>query len=117
MFINSPGGPHAEIMLINSNERPKKIYITNSPCQNCSNALRQHFAYSSSKPTILVGRIWHLNNEEDDEGLRQLLREGFNIEVWDELHERMYPNDSLTRNYIQKLKSSILGYCIQEGRF
>lgn len=107
MFINHPGGTHAEIMLISSDINLKSIttiHIKNSPCHDCSKALRNHFRTISPKPTILVGRVWHLDDEDDKKGLQQLLKEGFKIGVWDRLHKRMYGRDTQTRNYIQQLK-------------
>ena len=53
---------------------------------------------------IFVGRIWQLGNKENDEGLRKLLNEGFIIKVWDKLHNRLYPGDTTTKNYLDELK-------------
>ena len=54
---------------------------------------------------IFVGRIWQLGNKENDEGLRKLLNEGFIIKVWDKLHNRLYPGDTTTKNYLVKLET------------
>ena len=96
-------------MLISSDIDPNSIttiHIKNSPCCKCSEALRRHFSKRRSKPTILVGRIWHLNDEDDDAGLIRLLKEGFKLTVWNKLHDRMYrQEDTSTLNYIRQLNN------------
>ena len=41
------------------------------------------------------------------EGLIKLMKNGFEIEVWDELHDIMHKNSSTTYEYIEDLKSRI----------
>ena len=82
VFINTPGGKHAEILFITSKKQPLHIStmrIKNSPCQNCSTELINHFHHQHQKPAIFVGRIWHLDDPNHREGLRQLLINGLSI--------------------------------------
>ena len=81
--------------------------IKNSPCHNCSAELINHFRHRHQKPTIFVGQIWRLYNISDREGLRQLLINGFDIRVWNKLHDKMYGSDTSTENYIRKLQNEI----------
>ena len=82
-----------------------RIYIKNSPCYDCSQALCDYYERKRRKPTIYVGRIWYLDDIIDDEGLRHLMRRNFKLKVWEELHERMYPSgDTTTHNYLRRLR-------------
>ena len=81
-----------------------KIQIKNSPCAKCSKLLINHFNKYKKKPTIYVGRIWHLRDKKDREGLKDLLHNGFQLEVWEKLHQEIYGNNTRTRNYIKELK-------------
>ena len=60
---------------------------------------------SYCKPTIYVGRIWHLNDKNDDQGLINLMKAGFKIKVWETLHTMMYKSDPITTNYLDKLET------------
>ena len=107
VFINTPGGKHAEILFITSKKQPhhtSTMKIKNSPCHNCSTELINHFRRQHQKPTIFVGRIWHLDDSSHRKGLQQLLKNGFNIRVWKKLHDKMYGSDTSTENYIRRLK-------------
>ena len=110
VFINTPGGKHAEILFITSKKQPLHIStmrIKNSPCHNCSTELINHFRHRHQKPTIFVGRIWHPDDPSDREGLQQLLINGFDIRVWNKLHDKMYGSDTRTENYIRQLQNEI----------
>ena len=80
------------------------LWIKNSPCADCSRALIEYFNHYR-KPTIYVGRIWHLNDRNDDQGLINLMRAGFKIKVWETLHTKMYGSDPITTNYLYKLET------------
>ncbi len=59
-------------------------------------------------PTIYVGRIYRLYNENDKDRLKDLLKRKYKLEVWEKLHKRMYSNGSMiTYNYLSKLKSEV----------
>ena len=110
VFINTPGGEHAEILFIDSNQQPNGIttlWIENSPCDACSKELIKHFEYCHYKPTIFVGQIYRLHNHSDREGLRQLLINRFDIRVWKKLHDMRYGSDTQTENYIRQLKKEV----------
>ena len=110
VFINTPGGKHAEILFITSKKPPhhtSTMKIKNSPCHNCSTELINHFHHQRQKPTIFVGQIWRLYNINDREGLRQLLINGFDIRVWNTLHDKMYGLDTITGNYVRQLQNEI----------
>ena len=80
------------------------LWIKNSPCADCSRALIEYFNHYR-KPTIYVGRIWHLNDRNDDQGLINLMRADFKIKVWKTLHTKMYGSDPITTNYLYKLET------------
>ena len=112
VFINIPRGKHAEMLFINSKKQPHHIStmrIKNSPCHNCSTKLINHFRHQHQKPIIFVGQIWRLYNISDEKGLQQLLINGFDIQVWETLHNKMYGSDTITENYmyIRRLKNEI----------
>ena len=106
-YLNTPRGTHAEIMFINdksiNRNLIKELWIKNSPCVHCSGALLDYFKKNHHKPTIYVGRIWHFNDKNDDQGLINLIKAGFKIEVWETLHDMMYGSDTRTKDYLRKL--------------
>ena len=106
-YLNTPGKQHAEIMFINDPSNNlndiKTLWIKNSPCAKCSRALLKYFE-SHHKPTIYVGRIWHLKNKNDDQGLVNLIKAGFKIKVWEELHNMMYGSSTKTKNYLNEIE-------------
>ena len=80
------------------------IWIKNSPCAKCSKVLITFF-HKIRKPKIYFGRIYRLNDEEDREGLINLLQNGFELEVWETLHTLMYPTRSkTTQKYLREVK-------------
>lgn len=87
---------HAEIMMIrNYNNEPqgiKTIHITNSPCHNCARELINYFNACQYKPTIYVGRLWHLHDlhEENRKWLKKMLKEEFHISEWKKLHDMKF---------------------------
>ena len=83
---------HAEINFINKANlrRVYNINITNSPCHNCAAALIEHFDKDYPKPTIYIGQIWRLYNTQDDNGLKEMMIQKFQLKVWDKLHDMMY---------------------------
>ncbi|XP_019854781.1 PREDICTED: uncharacterized protein LOC109583766 [Amphimedon queenslandica] len=98
---------HAEIKFIDDNKDPFEItdlLIKNSPCHECSEKLLKHFEDLNNKPTIHVGRIWHLYDSDDDNGIIELLKDEFDIIVWEDLHSLICTkHPSLTSNYIKRL--------------
>ena len=93
-------------MFISSNAQPgaiKSIYIKNSPCSACSAKLITHFSDCQLKPTIFIGKISHLRDPNHKKGIQQLLKNGFEIQVWQTLHDMMF-STKMTEKYIQGLK-------------
>lgn len=94
-------------MFLDDRPNPNEIttlWIENSPCADCSKALLNYFK-DYPKPTIYVGGIWHLHSTADRNGLINLLRAGFEINVWKAVHDKKYGNnDSKTIVYIKELK-------------
>ncbi len=54
-----------------------------------------------------MGRIWHLGDTQDDNGLKEMMREGFKLKVWNKLHNRMYSGDTTTANYLKGLRNEL----------
>ena len=103
LYENKPGGPHAEVLMIQDNSLPytiTDIKIKNSPCYECSQRLINYYRYYSNKPTIWIGQIWHMNDYDDDNGLLNLMREGFTIKVWNMLHFKMHGYSRVTTSYL-----------------
>ena len=97
---------HAEELFISSNTDPEtitSIYIKNSPCSACAIKLITHFNKCQKKPTIFIGKISHLRDPNHKKGLQKLLKNGFEIQVWQTLHDLMF-STRMTEKYIQKLK-------------
>ena len=93
-------------MFISTNSDPEKIssiYIKSSPCSACSTKLIAHFADCQQKPKIFIGKISHLRDPNHKKGLQQLLKNGFEIQVWQSLHDMMF-STKMTEKYIQGLK-------------
>ena len=84
---------HAEIEFIENTPNPEDItelWITNSPCYNCAQHLIQHFKSCHTKPDIFIGKIYQQEKEKmkrNDEGLQDLMKEGFNIQVWESFQQ------------------------------
>ena len=80
------------------------IWIKNSPCAKCSKVLITFF-HKIRKPKIYFGRIYQLDDEEDCEGLIDLLQNGFELEVWEILHTMMYGTHNRTAHkYLRQVK-------------
>lgn len=89
VHINYPPR-HAEIVFIENTPNPVDItglWITNSPCYNCAQHLITHFKSRHTKPDIFIGKIYQQQKKEDDEGLQDLMKEGFNIDVWESFQQ------------------------------
>ena len=81
---------HAEIVFIENKPNPEDItglWITNSPCSDCAQRLITHFKSCHTKPDIFIGKIYQQEKEKNDEGLLDLMKEGFNIEVWESFQQ------------------------------
>ena len=95
---------HAEIVFIENTPNPEDItglWITNSPCYNCAQRLITHFKSCHTKPDIFIGKIYQQQKKEDDEGLQDLMKEGFNIQVWESFQQ----DPQITRNFLLQLRS------------
>ena len=89
---------HAEVILTWRTQALNitRILIKNSPCARCSRVLRNFFQHCR-KPIIYVGHIYRPNNQEDREGLKNLVQQGFELKVWEILHTMMHgPYDRIT---------------------
>ena len=85
------------------------LWIKNSPCDKCSRALLEYFK-DYHKPTIYVGKIWRPNDRSDDQGLINLMKAGFKIEVWETLHTPKYiPLYTKTVDHLHKLETQARG--------
>ena len=97
---------HAEILFTKATFQytTHTIWIKNSPCAKCSQVLINFF-FNNRKPKIYFGRIYRLDDEEDREGLINLLQNGFELEVWETLHTMMYGTHSRsTHKYLRQVK-------------
>ena len=83
----------AEIVFIKDTPNPEDItglWITNSPCYNCAQHLIKHFKSCRKKPDIFIGNIYQQEKEKmkkNDEGLQDLMKEGFKIQVWESFQQ------------------------------
>ena len=76
---------HAEIVFIEDTQNPQeitKLFIKNSPCSKCAQHLIAYFKFCDTKPDIFNGKIYR-QGIKDDEGLRDLMKEDFNTQVWE----------------------------------
>ena len=110
-LYRSNNGLHAEIVFCEDTtvqaQNIRELWIKNSPCHNCAAALIEHFDEDNPKPTIYIGRIWRLYNTQDDNGLKDMMIQKFQLKVWDKLHYRMYPGDTTAANYLKRLESDL----------
>ncbi len=105
---------HAIEVFTTTDTQPDQItelYTKESPCYTCVCKLIQHFKHCNKKPTLFLGKIRHLHNVSDREGLRQLIQEGFDIALWTHLHYLMLGDDTTSINYINELKNETTMYC------
>ena len=97
---------HAEVILTRKTQARNitKIWIKNSPCAQCSRVLIQFFN-NCRKPIIYVGRIYRPDNQEDHEGLMNLVQQGFELNVWETFHTMKHdPYSRKTHNYLRDVK-------------
>ena len=83
---------HAEIVFVEDPDTPNPeditgLWITNSPCYNCAQRLIKHFKSCRTKPDIFIGNIYQQEKEKNDEGLLDLMKEGFKIQVWESFQQ------------------------------
>ena len=102
---------HAEIVFIEDTQNPEeitKLFIKNSPCSKCAQHLIAYFKFCDIKPDIFIGRIYRQGIKEDDEGLRDLMKEGFNIQVWESFQQ--YPQNTYANpeKYLLQLRNEII---------
>ena len=101
---------HAEQVLMNAyrdknRSKVTHIWIKSSPCMQCAWDLKQFFQNCRAKPTISVGRIYDFGND-NNRALRELVNDGFKLEVWTFMHFLMHCNDKTTErhlNYIHNM--------------
>ena len=68
-------------------------------------SIKKFLSKLQKKPIIYVGRIYRPNNQEDDEGLMNLVQQGFELKVWETLNTMMYGSYNLiTHNYLRDVK-------------
>ena len=83
---------HAEIVFVEDPDTPNPeditgLWITNSPCYNCAQRLIKHFKSCRTKPDIFIGNIYQQEKEKNDEGLQDLKKENFKIQVWESFQQ------------------------------
>ena len=118
IYINSLTR-HAEIVFLEDRPNPvdiTELWITNSPCSNCARHLTAHFQLYQRKPTIYIGRIYQPDNQENIEGLKRLLQQGFELQVWETLHTTLNGSDSRkTHKYLRDIKQEAQYTCIDRS--
>ena len=87
-------GKHAEKEMLTDlsskgYQLPTEIYITRSPCESCAVELLKAYSSMETKPTIYVAGIFMGNEKQyitnhHIQGLVELKRNGFSLEVWDD---------------------------------
>lgn len=106
MYTSTPNSSHVVIQFINDKPLPSdntQLWIKKSPCSSCSNRLLELYKFSR-KPTLYVGAISRPHHSDDDKGLSQLLKEGFDIKVWESLADE---KDCDVNEYINNLKKTM----------
>ena len=76
-------------MKIANPENITDIWMKYSPCILCSHKLKNYFCNNREKPTIHLASIWREGNTDDEEGLRDLRKDGFKLEKWGRLAKKM----------------------------
>lgn len=108
---------HAEIEFTTKEKFPGRItalWITNSPCAECSEKLITFFKNKVEKPTLYIGKIYKGDWDANRKKLIELVKNGFNIEVWEELNQLLFPDNGITtknkkfpktaKDYIDEIK-------------
>ncbi|XP_019849090.1 PREDICTED: uncharacterized protein LOC109580418 [Amphimedon queenslandica] len=106
VYTSTPDSIHVVIQFIKDKPLPSnntELWIKKSPCSSCSSRLLDLYKFSP-KPTLYIGAISRPHHSDDDKGLIQLLKEGFNIKVWDPLVDE---NDCDVNEYINNLKKTM----------
>ena len=117
LYVNSGRHNHAESIFINELRtmhqsdvgRVKWIKIKNSPCSSCSCRLVEFYS-SYTKPAIYFGSIYRnkTTNEFDKDAIEKLLKAGFQVDVWEKMHTKMYGRNSLTHDILKEIKNSCI---------
>ena len=99
---------HAEIVFIEDTQNPKevtKLSIKTSPCSNCAQHLIAYFKFCDIKPDIFIGKIYRQRIKGDDEGLQDLMKEGFNIQVWESFQQDPQNTYANPEKYLLRLRN------------
>ena len=107
VYINSQMR-HVEIVFIEDTPNPRFItglWITNSPCSDCAQCLMTYFKSCHTKPDIFIGKIYQQQKKHDGEGLQDLMKEGFKIQVWESFQQDRQTVREI-RNYLLHVRLS-----------
>lgn len=102
---------HAEVVFKNILLKNKEdlnsiteVWLSNSPCANCSKELLDLYKDSSHKPTIYIGHIYKLQNHYNKKEMVNMARAGFKLEIWEEFSKVKYGKiNRQTQNYLREV--------------
>jgi hypothetical protein len=80
------------------------VHVIGYPSHSCAEELIDIFRGTQNKPTIYIENVHWRMNEMDKEGLRKLIRYGFNLEAWP---SGGYNRIMLTRQLIYLVKEDV----------
>jgi hypothetical protein len=80
------------------------VHVIKYPSHSCAKELIDIFRGTQNKPTIYIENVHWRMNEMDKEGLRKLIRYGFNLEAWP---SGGYNRIMLTRQLIYLVKEDV----------
>ena len=100
---------HAEQVLMNAyrdknRSKVTHIWIKSSPCMQCAWNLKQFFQNCRVKPTISVGRIYDFG-DDNNRALRELVNDGFKLEVWTFMYFLMHGHDNSTERHLNYIRN------------
>ena len=83
------------------------LWIKKAPKSFDSELLQKSFSGKINKPILLIGHI-HKYTSRDRQGLKNLIRDGFEIRVWNKVSDNVKPKYTLClHQYLELLKSEV----------
>ena len=91
-LYRSTDNESAEESLVNRGDTDEitKLWMKEAPKTRGSELLREYFKGKEPKPVVYIGHV-HKYNELDRKGLKDLVTDGFELRVWDNLSKRVKP--------------------------
>lgn len=94
---------HAVDLFVNDTKNPQaitRIWIKNTPCSRCCKKMVNLYSHCTTRPSIYIG-----HNNEEYEGMKVLMRNGFRLKAWTKVHH--HDSNNLTKRHLKTLRDEV----------